>query len=110
MPTYRSTIPEKVIMIHQDCFGRRQVLEAARDDGERDWQMHVTIPSGKRWAAKYSGDVGLYDAVSEFMNSKRNDFIADRDRADRPPAMHRDLNREVREDGTFAAPQIIPRR
>jgi hypothetical protein len=106
MPTYRSTIPEKVIMVHQDCYGRRQVLEAVRDDGERDWDMHVTIPSGQRWDAKYSGDVGLYDAVTEFMNSKRNDFVASRDRGDKPRSAYPDRNRAVREDGTFSAPSI----
>jgi hypothetical protein len=107
--TFRSTIPEKVYMIHQDRYGRRQVLEATRDDGERDWSMHVTIPSGQRWDAKYSGDVGLYDAVTEFMNSKRNDFISDRDRGDRPRPEYPDRNRAVRDDGTFSAPHITPR-
>ena len=105
--TYRSTIPEKVYMIHQDHFGRRQVLEATRDDGERDWSMHVTIPDGQRWEARYSGDVGLYDACSEFMNAKRNDFVAARANNDRPrQVMRADRNREVRDDGTFAAPAI----
>jgi hypothetical protein len=47
-------------MIHQDHYGRRQVLEATRDDGERDWQMHVTIQSGQRWdAKKYQFDISV---------------------------------------------------
>jgi hypothetical protein len=108
--TFRSTIPERVVMFHEDVHGQTQVCEAVRPDGERDWTLTQSIPNGQRWEAKYSGDVGLYDAVTEFMNSHRNDFIASRDNDHRPrQVMRRDHNRSVDEGGNDMAATIIPR-
>jgi hypothetical protein len=108
--TYRSTIPEKVMFLHQDVHGQAQLVEAVRPDGERDWTITQTIPNGQTWEARFSGDTGLYDAITEFANSHRNDFIASRGNDHRPrQVMREDRNRAVREDGKFSAPTITPR-
>jgi hypothetical protein len=101
--TFRSTTPERVMFLHTDCYGQSQLVEAVRPDGERDWTLTQSIPNGQYWEAKYSGDVGLYDAVTEFMNSHRNDFIASRDSNHQPrQVMRRDYNRSVDDAGNTA--------
>jgi hypothetical protein len=108
--TFRSTIPERVMFLHQDCYGQAQLVEATRPDGERDWAITQSIPNGQTWEAKYSGDVGLYDAITEFANSHRNDFIASRGNDHRPrQVMRRDYNMVVDEGGNVRAPTITGR-
>jgi hypothetical protein len=110
MPTYRSTIAQAFVLSGRDEFGRVRVAEAVKQSDDRTWQMTLRHPSGQSWQARYSGDVGVLDALAELLNSKNNDYVADRDRGDRPrDVMSADRNRAVREDGTFSAPTITPR-
>jgi hypothetical protein len=98
------------MFLHTDCHGQSQVVEAVRPDGERDWIITQSIPDGRSWEARYSGDTGVYDAVTEFANRHRNDFIDSRNNGHRPrQVMRRDQNRSVDEGGNDMAATILPR-
>jgi hypothetical protein len=111
MPTYRSTSPEVFELSNMDEFGRVRYVTAKKMPDEWAWSLELRHPDRSVWTGSYAGKAGILDAMAEMLNSHDAEFVQARANGDRPrQVMSADRNRSIRDDGSFSAPHIIPRR
>jgi hypothetical protein len=99
--------------VDREPDGRQRVARATQSDyNSRHWDLEVEHPSGEKFVGTFTGgsadDVCV--ALTQMLMDNENAFRDDKERGDRRRAEPIDRNRAVRDDGTFSAPQIVPRR
>jgi hypothetical protein len=108
--TFRSTRPERFVLVGEDEFGRKRVATAEKSPDEWAWQLKLQHPDGQCWAGSYAGRAGILDALATMLNQHDAEFTQARENGDRPRnTMAPDRNRAVDESGNSLAADVIPR-